>query len=84
MNFVDDIDFVFTFCGGDDGFFAQISDIVDASVAGGVDFDDVKIIVFEFVFKTIDFVSENTRNGSLASATWANKKLCMSQLAILQ
>ena len=84
MNFVDNIDFVFALRGGDDGFFAQISDIVDASVAGSVDLDDVKIIVFELVFKAIDLVGEDARNGGFTSATWTNKKICMSQFAILQ
>ena len=84
MNFVDNIDFVFALRGGNDGFFAQISDIVDASVAGGVYLDNVEIIVLEFVFKTIDLVSKDARNGGFTSAAWAHKKICMRQFAILQ
>ena len=84
MNFVDNIDFVFALRGGDDGFFAQISDIVDAGIAGGIYLDNVEVIVFELVFKAINFVSEDARNGGFTSATWTNKKICMSQFAILQ
>lgn len=84
MNFVDNIDFVFALRGGNDGFFAQISNIVDASVAGGVYLDNVEVIVLELVFETIDFVSEDARNGGFAGAAWAHKKICMRQFAILQ
>lgn len=32
VNFVDDVDFVFPFRWGDDGFFAEFADVVDAGV----------------------------------------------------
>ena len=41
MDFVDDIDLVFTFAGGDEGFFAEVANVVYAGIAGSVDFDDV-------------------------------------------
>ena len=56
MYFVDDVDFIFTFRRRNDGTLTQIANVVDTSVAGGIDFDNVEIIVFEFVFKTVNFV----------------------------
>ena len=56
MHFIDDIYFVFAFGGSNIGFFAQVANIVDAGIAGGIDFDDVDVIVFKFILKTIYFV----------------------------
>ena len=41
MHFVDDIDFVFAGGGGVLGVFQHFADVVDASVAGGVDFEQI-------------------------------------------
>ena len=41
VGFVDDVDLEAGVDGGEDGAFAQFAGVVDAAVAGGVDFDDV-------------------------------------------
>jgi hypothetical protein len=41
VGFVDDVDLEAGVDGGEDGAFAQFACVVDAAVAGGVDFDDV-------------------------------------------
>jgi len=41
MDFIDDIDFIFDIAGEIFDFIAEFPDIVDAGIAGGVDFDDV-------------------------------------------
>lgn len=46
VDFVDNVDFVLAEAWGNDGFLAQISDIVDAVIGRGIDFDDVEVIVF--------------------------------------
>ena len=84
VNFVDNIDFVFTLAWRNNGLFAQIADIIDTSVAGGIDFDDVEIIIFELVFKTVNLVRQNTRYGRFASATWTNKKIGVRNFTVLQ
>ena len=77
MDFVDDVDFIFPFRGGNHGFFAKVADIIDTRVRGGINFDDVEVRIFEFVFKTVDFVRENARNGSFSAAARAGKKIRM-------
>ena len=44
MHFIDEIDFVTTFCRSITHIVAQLSDIFDAVVARAVDFDDIKTI----------------------------------------
>ena len=41
MDFVDDIHLIFGAGGCDMNFIAQLADLVDPAVAGGVDFDDI-------------------------------------------
>ena len=82
MNFVDDVDFILPFARGDDSLFAEFADVIYASVRGGVDFDDVEIIVFKLVRKAIDFVSQDACDGSLAGAARTNEKISVRKLAI--
>ncbi len=82
MHFVDDVDFVFPFCRGNDGFFADFADIVDASVRGGIYFNDVKIIILNGIWQIIDSVSKNARDGGFASTAGADEKISVTNLAL--
>ena len=62
MDFVDNIDFILPFRGENSRFFAKLADIVDAGIARGVDFDNIKIRIFEFIGEIIDFVRKNPRD----------------------
>ena len=44
MHFIDEIDFVTTFCRSITHIVAQLADIFDAVIARAVDFDDIKTI----------------------------------------
>ena len=81
VNFVDDVDFIFPFRGGDGGFFAEVADVVDAGVTGGVDFDDVEVRIFEFVFEAVNFVSEDAGDGSFAAAARAGEEVAVRSFA---
>jgi hypothetical protein len=82
MDFVDDVDFVFAFGWCNDCALTQIANIVYAGIACGVDFDDVEIIVFKFVFEAINFVGENAGDGCFAGSAWADKKVGVGDFAI--
>ena len=82
MDFIDDVDFIFAFSRRNNGLFAKVADIIDASVGGGIDFDDIEIIIFELIFKTVDFVRQNASHGRFASAARADKKVGMRDLII--
>ena len=43
VDFVDDVDFLWCGNGRDLGFFAQGADVIDAVVAGGINFDDIQM-----------------------------------------
>ena len=82
MDFVDDVDFVFAGGGSDDGLFAELADIVDTGVGSGVDFDDVEVIIFDGIIKTIDSVCENAGYRCLAGATGANEEIGVADFAL--
>ena len=77
MDFIDNIDFVLPFGWSDNGFFAQIANVVDARIAGGINLDNIEIIIFKRVVKMVNFVRKNTSNRSFAGATRADKKISM-------
>ena len=81
MNFVDDVDFVFALGWCDNGTFAEVANIINASVASGIDFDDIEIVILEFIFETINFVSKNAGDGGFAGAAGANKKIGVRKFA---
>ena len=83
MNFVDDIDFVFASCRSNNCFLTELTDIINASIRSGVNFDDIKVIIFYLILETIDSVGENPSNRSFAGPTWANEKVGMSNFPLL-
>lgn len=84
MDLVDNVYLVFPFCRGDDGFFAELADIVDAGVGGGVDFDDVEITVFELVVEIVDSVSKNPGNGGFTGATRADEEIGVGDFTLFE
>lgn len=75
VNFVDDVDLEFAFRWGDDGFFAEVADVVNAGVRGSVDFDDVEVRVFELIFEAVDFVGQDASDGCFAAAAGAGEEV---------
>ncbi len=69
MDFVDNIDFFVGRYGRDSNFFAQVTDIIDAVIAGGVDFDNIEGGVVFVVGQLIDGVRQDTGDGCFADAT---------------
>ena len=82
MDFIDNVNFVFALRRRDNRTLAQIADIVDASVACGIDFNNIEIIVFEFVFEAVNFVSENAGDRGFTGSTWADEKIGVGDFAI--
>ena len=46
MDFVDDVDFVFALGWRNNGTFFEVANIIDAGIAGGIDFNNVEVVVF--------------------------------------
>jgi len=83
MDFVDDIDFIFALSRRNNRAFAQVADVVDASVASGIDFNNVDIVVLEFILEAVDFMSKNAGDGGFAGAARTNKKIGMRKFIVL-
>ena len=66
MNLVDDINSVFCVCGSEVCFLTQITDVVNAVVAGGVDFDNVKDCAAVDTLADFAFVAGISVNGRKA------------------
>ena len=84
MHFVDDVDFVFAEGGGEVGVFTQGTDMVDAGVAGGVDFDDVEVVALDFVGEIVDGVGEDAGDGGFAGAAGADEEVGVGDLAAMK
>ena len=95
VNFVDDIYFIFGSRRQKHDFVADPTDIVDTVVGGGIHFDDihkrvVKNTPADFAFiariailriEAVDRARKDLRNGGLAGAACARKKIGMSDLS---
>ena len=81
MDFVNNVDFILALAGSNHDFFAELADVVDTTIRGGVNLNDVYIIIFNFVIKTVDFVGKNAGNGSFAGAAGASKQVGVRKLA---
>ena len=81
VDFVDDVDFVGAGGGGELGALEEVADVVDAGVGGGVDFDDVDIVVFELVGEAVDFVGYDAGDGGFADAAGAGEEVGVGKLA---
>ena len=95
MDFVDDIDLVFAFDGGVTYFVDEVADLLDAIVARGVDFDDVRVgtrihreavgaavALMADAFFTVQCLCKEPRHGSFARSSGPAEKICMSNLVI--
>ena len=81
MDFVDDVDLVFALCRGEGGLFAKLADVVDTGVRGGVDLDDVGVIIFGGIGEAVNLVGENAGHRGLAAATGADKEVGVGSFA---
>jgi len=91
MDFVDDIDLVAGLVGGIVDLLTETADIVDTSVTGSVNFDDIQSPGLSYclahgagitgltlaIGETIHRLSQNTPGASLAGSPWATKKVGM-------
>ncbi len=84
MDFVDDVDLILAASGGDDSFFAKLADVVNTSIRGGVNLNDVEVIIFDLVVKIINGVSENAGHRGLASTAWPDEEVGVAEFVMFQ
>ena len=63
-------------------FFAEVADVVNAGVGGGVDFDNVEIGIFEFVGEGVDFVGEDAGDAGFAGTAGAGEEVGVGDFAL--
>ena len=95
VDFVDDIDLVAGLVGGIVDLLTKTADIVDAGIAGSVDFDDIQSPGISYclahgtgiaglalpIGETIYRLSQDARGAGLTSSPWATKKVGMRYTA---
>lgn len=61
---------------------AKVTDVVDPAVAGGVDLDDIEMLILG-ILESIHGVRDDTGNARLADSAWACQEVRVRDLAIL-
>ena len=99
MNFIDDIDFVLRFVWRVINPLPEVADVIHASVAGGINFNDIQGSAFgdclthlagiarfalAFVGEAVDRLGENTSGTGLAGTAWTTEKVGMRDVTAAQ